>query len=120
MLNVIDTMASIPMINPITGPTPLATPIRGSTKGKKIYISTHRPALIRIDVWNAERASSAVAVFPSGRRSSLRMNRSAELVDGATRDSAGRVWSGGTISVLIAGQDGTWPRRPAQLHQADR
>ena len=107
-------------VNPMTGPTPLATPISGSTNGKKMYISTHRPALIRIDFWNAEWASSAVAVRPSGRRNSLRMNRSAELVDGATRGSAGRVWSGGTISVLIAGQDGTWPRQQAQLHPVDR
>ena len=66
MLNVIETMASMPMVKPITGPTPLATPMSGSTKGKKMYISTHRPALIRIDFWNAERASSAVAVRPSG------------------------------------------------------
>src|SRR6188768_3789978 len=107
MLNVIDTMASIPMINPMTGPTPLATPMSGRTNGKKMYISTHRAALIRIDFWNAERASSAVAVLPSGRSNSLRMKRSGALVDGARSCGLGG-GPGGTISVLMAEQDGTW------------
>ena len=73
----------------MTGPTPLATPMSGSTNGKKMYISMQRAVLMKIDFWNAERASAAVAVLPSGSRSSLRMNRSAD--DAGTTGAIGLV-----------------------------
>jgi hypothetical protein len=49
-----------------------------------MYISRHRHVLMNNDFWNAERASPAVEVRPSGSRSRRRMNRSADERDDST------------------------------------
>src|SRR6056297_4221443 len=91
MLYTIDTMASRPIVTPMYGPTPRATPTAGSTNGNTMYINRHRQVLMNSDFWNADRASPAVDVRPSGRRSRRRMNRSAGEIGDVVASSAGTV-----------------------------
>ena len=61
---------------PTIGPTPRAMPTAGSTNGNTMYMSRQRHVVKTSDFWNADRASAAVDVLPSGSRRSRRMNRS--------------------------------------------
>lgn len=68
--------------------------IAGSTNGRMMYIRRHRHVVYASDFWNADRASAAVDVVPSGSRSSRRMKRSAAESDGGAAAGgapAGRV-----------------------------
>jgi len=78
IVNTSQTMAKEPMSIPSRGPTPVAKPTAGATKGNTTYVSVHLTAEISIDRWKEPYAEpELVPAGLSGMRRTLRTTRSA-------------------------------------------